>query len=727
MAKMTVYHGGYTPVKHPEIREGRNTKDFGTGFYCTVIKEQAQRWAKRYDDKIVSIYEVRLNTHLNIKEFKDMTDEWLDFIIDCRSGKPHQYDIVIGAMENDQIYNYVSDYIDGAITREQFWVLAKFKYPTHQINFCTREALKCLEYRGYDSAGIAVIENQELVVMKDKGRVANLKEIPGIEDLTSSIGIAHTRWATHGKPSKENSHPHMDNANLFAVVHNGIIENYRELKEILILQGYQFHSETDSEVVVHMMDYYYKKEKDLQKALERVITRIEGSYALCIVSTIEPDKVFIAKKDSPLVIGKTADASVAASDIPAILDYTKDVYFLEDYEIAILNKGNVSFFDQYGNPIEKEITTIPYDNEAAQKGGYDTFMLKEIHEQPYAIAETLRGRVEGTDRIVLPELDAIHDKFKTFNKAYFVACGTAYHACLSGANILERLTGIPTFTQVASEFRYCDPIVDEKTMCVFVSQSGETADTMAALRLAKEKGCTTIAVANVLGSSISREADHTIYTCAGPEIAVASTKAYTTQLIVLLLLGMYISQALGNENEDYKRIIEGIASLPQHIENILKDEKTFEHYASYLKDLKDAYYIGRSLDYATVLEGALKLKEVSYVHADAYIAGELKHGPIALIEQGSLVIAVATQPNIAAKTISNIQETIARGANVILFTIDGQEVGNVKETYILPDVDPILQSVLVAVPLQLIAYYAAGLKGCDVDKPRNLAKSVTVE
>ena len=354
-------------------------------------------------------------------------------------------------------------------------------------------------------------------------------------------------------------------------------------------------------------------------------------------------------------------------------------------------------------------------------------MLKEIHEQPYAIAETLRGRVEGTDRIILPELDAIHDKFKTFNKAYFVACGTAYHACLSGANILERLTGIPTFTQVASEFRYCDPIVDEKTMCVFVSQSGETADTMAALRLAKEKGCTTIAVANVLGSSISREADHTIYTCAGPEIAVASTKAYTTQLIVLLLLGMYISQALGNENEDYKRIIEGIASLPQHIENILKDEKTFEHYASYLKDLRDTYYIGRSLDYATVLEGALKLKEVSYVHADAYIAGELKHGPIALIEQGSLVIAVATQPNIAAKTISNIQETIARGANVILFTIDGQEVGNVKETYILPDVDPILQSVLVAVPLQLIAYYAAGLKGCDVDKPRNLAKSVTVE
>lgn len=461
--------------------------------------------------------------------------------------------------------------------------------------------------------------------------------------------------------------------------------------------------------------------------MQCVITKIEGSYALCIVSTIEPDKVYIAKKDSPLVIGQTENASVAASDIPAILDYTKDVYFLNDYEIAILDKGNVSFFDKEGHPITKELTTIPYDNEAAKKGGYDTFMLKEIHEQPHAIAETLRGRVEGTDRIVLPELDKLRDQLKNFNKVYFVACGTAYHACISGANILERLTKIPTFTQTASEFRYCDPIIDEKTLCIFVSQSGETADTMAALRLANQKGCTTIAVANVLGSSISREADHTIYTCAGPEIAVASTKAYTTQLIVLLLLAMYIAQALGNENEDYQRIIEGIASLPEHIENILKDEQIFANYAKYLTDLRDAYYIGRSLDYASVLEGALKLKEVSYVHADAYIAGELKHGPIALIEPGSLVIAVATQPKIASKTISNIQETIARGANVILFTIQGLETGNAKEVYILPDVDPILQSVLIAIPLQLIAYYTAVIKGCDVDKPRNLAKSVTVE
>lgn len=589
------------------------------------------------------------------------------------------------------------------------------------------QGLEKLEYRGYDSAGVTIIENDHLFTKKAKGRLQNLKELLDKETVAGHVGIGHTRWATHGVPSNLNSHPHTNNDNTISLVHNGIIENYRELKDELISKRYQFHSETDSEVVVHLMDHYYHQEHDLLKALQKVITRIEGSYALCIVSTLDPEKVYIAKKDSPLVIGQTAEASVAASDIPAVLDYTKDVYFLNDYEIAVLNKGQVSFYDKNGHLIEKKLTTIPYDNEAAKKGGYDTFMLKEIHEQPHAIAETLRGRVQGNDRIVLPELDAIRDQFKNFNKVYFVACGTAYHACISGANILERLTKIPTFTQTASEFRYCDPIIDESTLCIFVSQSGETADTMAALRLANQKGCTTIAVANVLGSSISREADHTIYTCAGPEIAVASTKAYTTQLIVLVLLAMYIAQALGNENEDYKRIIEGIASLPQHIENILKDEKIFARYAEYLKDLRDAYYIGRSLDYASVLEGALKLKEVSYVHADAYIAGELKHGPIALIEEGSLVIAVATQPKIASKTISNIQETIARGANVILFTIKGQETGNAKEVYILPEVDPILQSVLIAIPLQLIAYYTAVIKGCDVDKPRNLAKSVTVE
>lgn len=587
------------------------------------------------------------------------------------------------------------------------------------------QGLSKLEYRGYDSAGITLIENNELFTLKTKGRLQNLKDQLSSHTLNGTTGIGHTRWATHGIPSNLNSHPHTNNDNTISLVHNGIIENYRELKEFLVSKNYQFHSETDSEVVVHLLDYYYQG--DMLEALKKVIHEIDGSYALCIVSTLEPNSVYITKKDSPLVIGSTKDASVAASDIPALLDYTKQVYFLEDYELAKMTQNEIIFYNQDGEQIQKEIVTIPYDNEAAKKNGFDTFMLKEIYEQPHAIRETLRGRVINEDRIVLEELDSLKDKIKTFNKVYFVACGTAYHAGLCGSNILEKLTGLPTFCEAASEFRYRDPILDEHTLTIFTSQSGETADTLAALRLAKEKGATTIAVANVLGSTISRDAHYTIYTCAGPEIAVASTKAYTTQLIVLLLLAMYIAQALDIQNDEYKKIVQGIATLPKQIEAILDDKDIFDHYASYLKDLHDAYYIGRGLDHASVLEGALKLKEVSYIHADAYVAGELKHGPIALIEEGSIVLAVATQPHIAAKTISNIQETIARGAKVILFTTKDQKVGNVQETYILPDVSPILQSVLVAIPLQLIAYYAANYKGCDVDKPRNLAKSVTVE
>lgn len=587
------------------------------------------------------------------------------------------------------------------------------------------QGLSKLEYRGYDSAGITLVDKDRLFTFKTKGRLQNLVDRLNQDTPIGCVGIGHTRWATHGVPSNLNSHPHTNNSNTISIVHNGIIENYRELKEKLLAKGYTFHSETDSEVVVHLLDYYYNG--NMMDALKKVINEIQGSYALCIVSTFEPDAIYVTKKDSPLVLGKSDYASFGASDIPALLDYTKDVYFIEDYEIAKLCKNNITFYNNEGIEIYKETTHIPYDNEAAQKGGYDTFMLKEIHEQPHAITETLRGRIEGEAQIVLPELDALKERFTTFNKVYFVACGTAYHACLSGANILERLTGIPTFSQAASEFRYGEPIIDEKTLCIFVSQSGETADTMAALRLAKSKNATTIAVANVLGSTISREAEATIYTCAGPEIAVASTKAYTTQVIVLILLAMYIAQTIGKENDIYKDIIKDIANLPKQIENILADEALFEKYANYLKDQKDAYYIGRSLDYASVLEGALKLKEVSYIHADAYIAGELKHGPIALIEEGSVVIAVATQPHIASKTISNIQETIARGAKVILFTLNGEAVGNVNETYYMPDVNPILQAVLVAVPLQLISYYAAKIKGCDVDKPRNLAKSVTVE
>lgn len=582
------------------------------------------------------------------------------------------------------------------------------------------QGLSKLEYRGYDSAGITILEKDGLKTIKCKGRLKNLEDKLQDYHLEGHVGIGHTRWATHGIPSNLNSHPHTNDDETISLVHNGIIENYRELKEELIKKGYQFQSETDSEVVVHLLDEYF--EGNLFEATKKVLKRIDGSYALCIVSTLEPDKIIVAKKDSPLIIGKADGAYVAASDIPALLEYTKDVYFLNDYEMAILENEHIEFYNHNGNPITKELVTIPYDLEAAQKDGYDTFMLKEIYEQPHVIQETLRGRIVK-DKIVLDELQEID--FNNYNKVYFVACGTAYHATLCGSQVLERTTKLPVIVMVASEFRYNDPLIDEHTLAIFVSQSGETADTLAALRLAKEKGATTIAIANVLGSTISRDADYVLYTCAGPEIAVASTKAYTTQLVLLMLLAYYIAQVLGKDIDH--ELIDQLNTIPQYVENILNDHAIFENYAKMLENLHDAYFIGRSLDYASVLEGALKLKEVSYVHADAYIAGELKHGPIALIEEGSVVIAVATQPHIAAKTISNIQETIARGAKVILLTTHREEIKNVENTYYLPDVSPTLQSILVAIPLQLMAYYTACIKGCDVDKPRNLAKSVTVE
>ena len=581
------------------------------------------------------------------------------------------------------------------------------------------QGLARLEYRGYDSAGVTIL-NKKLTTVKRKGRLANLEEELKNYDMTGHVGIGHTRWATHGVPSNLNSHPHTNAKNTLSIVHNGIIENYKELKEILLSKGYTFQSETDSEVVVQALDYFY--DGDLMEAMKKVLNCIDGSYALCAISTHEPDRIVVAKKDSPLVIGKTKEGYVAASDTPALLAYTKEVYFLEDNELALLTADSCDFYSRNGESITKELTTIPYYLEAAQKNGYDTYMLKEINEQPHVINETLRGRLDG-HTVTLPKLDGID--FKNFNKVYFVACGTAYHACLCGANVLEKATKLPVMTQVASEFRYNDPIIDEHTLCIFVSQSGETADTLAALRLANKKGCTTIAIANVLGSTISRDAKYTLYTAAGPEIAVASTKAYTTQLVLLTLLAFYIAQRLDKPVDT--NALDQLKDLPTYVEKIIKDEDIFASYAELLRDQHDCYFIGRSLDYASVLEGALKLKEVSYVHADAYIAGELKHGPIALIEPGTVVIAVATQPNVAAKTISNIQETIARGADVILFTTDDQDAEGIKNKYNLPHVDPLLTSVLVAIPLQLIAYHTAKIKGADVDKPRNLAKSVTVE
>jgi len=582
------------------------------------------------------------------------------------------------------------------------------------------QGLSKLEYRGYDSAGITTLEDDGLLTVKCKGRLKKLEEQLQHYSMQGHVGIGHTRWATHGVPSQLNSHPHTNDDQTISLVHNGIIENYREIKNMLLKNGYHFRSETDSEVIVHLLDYYYQG--NLFEATKKTLKMIKGSYALCIISTLEPDQIIVAKKDSPLIIGKAHQAYVAASDIPALLEYTKDVYFLNDHEIAILRQDDISFYDLDGQPINKEQVTIPYDLQSAQKDGYDTFMLKEIYEQPHAIQETLRGRIFEKN-IQLEELDDID--FKMFDRIYFVACGSAYHAALCGAHVLQSIIKQPILTMVASEFRYSDPLIDNHTLAIFVSQSGETADTLAALRLANRKNATTIAIANVLGSTISREADHVLYTCAGPEIAVASTKAYITQLVLLILLAYYIAQRL-EKNIDHD-VIQQLRDLPQYVRDILQDEDIFAQYAQLLKNQHDCYFIGRSLDYTCVLEGALKLKEVSYVHADAYVAGELKHGPIALIEEGSVVIAVATQPHIAIKTINNIQETIARGANVILLTTKGEDIKNIKNTYYLPHVAPTLQTILVTIPLQLLAYHTAVIKGCDVDKPRNLAKSVTVE
>ena len=582
------------------------------------------------------------------------------------------------------------------------------------------QGLEKLEYRGYDSAGVTILGDQKLTTVKTKGRLQDLVTILKDQPLHGHVGIGHTRWATHGVPSNLNSHPHSNADETISIVHNGIIENYRELKDELMAHGYTFQSETDSEVVVQMLDYYYSD--DLLAATRQTLARIEGSYALCILSTHEPDKIIVARKDSPLIIGEAQGAYVAASDIPALLEYTKNVYFLEDNELAVLKADSITFYNQQGQAIQKESVEIPYDLEAAQKDGYDTFMLKEIYEQPHAIAETLRGRIHE-NKVYLDELQNID--FNQYHQVYYVACGTAYHASLCGSQVLQKLTRLPVTAMVASEFRYNDPLIDEKTLAIFVSQSGETADTLAALRLAKSQGATTIAIANVLGSTISRDADYVLYTCAGPEIAVASTKAYTTQLVLLILLACYIADRLGFVLD--AKLLEELPHISDHIAHLLEDHERFAKYAKLLEDQRDAYFIGRNLDYASVLEGALKLKEVSYVHADAYVAGELKHGPIALIEEGSVVIAVATQPQIASKTINNIQETIARGARVVLFTTAGQEVKNVANTYYLPEVPAVLQTILVAIPLQLIAYYTACIKGCDVDKPRNLAKSVTVE
>lgn len=594
------------------------------------------------------------------------------------------------------------------------------------------QGLKRLEYRGYDSAGIAVIENGKIEVKKDKGRVSNLEAVPGINDLKGTIGIAHTRWATHGKPAKENSHPHTDMDGTFAVVHNGIIENYNELKNMLIENGYKFVSQTDTEIIPNLINYYYKEdhkndELKVLRAVRNACMDLKGSFALEIISSNAPENMIVVRKDSPLVIGKGHGENYLASDIPAILSYTKDFYFINDYEFAVLTKDNVKFYDTDLNEIKKTTDSIEWDSKGAEKDGYEHFMLKEINEQPKAIRETIGTRLNGS-KVCFDELNFSKEYLESLNKIYIVACGTAMHAGLVAKNIIEKLCKIPVEVDIASEFRYRDPLIDNKTLTIYISQSGETADTIAALKLAREKGAKTLAISNVIGSSITREADYSIYTHAGPEIAVASTKAYTSQVTMLTLIALYFAEILERgDMEKVETLKKDLLKLPEKAEEILKNTSKIQKFAKRIHKEKDMFFLGRGVDYAVSLEGSLKVKEISYIHSEGYASGELKHGPIALIDTGVTVIATMTDKNLLEKSISNVQEVISRGAKVLAITNQDVENKGFDTIIKIPEVTTEISPVLSIIPLQLLAYYISTEKGLDVDKPRNLAKSVTVE
>ena len=589
-----------------------------------------------------------------------------------------------------------------------------------------------LEYRGYDSAGIATIEKEGLSFMKNKGRVKNLYELPGIDDLEGTVGIAHTRWATHGKPSKENSHPHYDNSKTFGVVHNGIIENYNELRTFLTNNGYTFYSQTDTEVVTNLIHYYYTKDKKddelkFLRAVRNACKDLKGSFALEIISSNCPDNMIVIRKDSPLVIGKGENENYISSDIPAILSFTRNFYLLNDLELVLLTRDDVKFFDMDLNPIDKKIEVIEWNATSAEKDGYEDYMLKEIYEQPTAIRETLGAKLNESAKCDFEELDFTKEYLCGLRKIYLVACGTAMHAGLVAKNILEKLCKIPTEVDIASEFRYRDPIVDDKTLCIFISQSGETADTIAALKLSREKGAKTLAISNVIGSSITREADYSIYTHAGPEIAVASTKAYTSQVALLSILAIYFAETMEVEKEEVAHLKQDILELPKKLDEVLKTADKVKEFSHKIYQEKDVFFLGRGVDETVARESALKLKEISYIHAESYPAGELKHGPIALIENGITVISIMTDSKLVEKTVSNIQEVITRGAKTLVVT--NQKVDNSMFDLVIniPETNPFISPILSVVPLQLLSYYISKEKGLDVDKPRNLAKSVTVE
>ena len=587
-----------------------------------------------------------------------------------------------------------------------------------------------LEYRGYDSAGIAVIGPENVIkIQKKVGRLANLEAIVKADPNEGTVGIGHTRWATHGRPSDMNAHPHASEDGKFAVVHNGIIENYMPLKEELIEKGYHFKSETDTEVVAHLLEDMY--DGDFVSTVRRMLARVDGAYALEIICADEPDKIICTKKENPLVIGLGKGENFVASDIPAIINYTRDTYILNDGELAIVTRDNVSVFDRAGHAIDKEVFHVSWNAEAAEKGGYEHFMLKEIHDQPKAVRDTFGTHISEDGKTVhFEELNWTADDVAAFNKILIVACGTAYHAGLVTKQYIENLARIPVSVEIASEYRYSNPLTDDKTLCIVISQSGETSDTLAALKEAKRHGAKSLAITNVVGSSISREADNTVYTWAGPEISVASTKAYTTQLVAGLLFAVYLGQlngkmdpALGTE------ILCGVKSLPTLIHEIFEVDEDMKAFAKHYGFKSDAFFLGRAIDYAVAMEGALKLKEISYIHAEAYAGGELKHGTLALIEEGVPVIALATQEDVYDKMISNIREVKAREAVVIGIGMKGDEElsKHVDHTIYVPRANKFIAPILAVVPLQLLAYYAAITRGADVDKPRNLAKSVTVE
>ena len=594
------------------------------------------------------------------------------------------------------------------------------------------DGLSKLEYRGYDSAGLAVRDGSaEPEIVKAKGRLKILSEKTNNgETMIGSCGIGHTRWATHGEPSEDNAHPHCTDDRSIIGVHNGIIDNYKELRDKLLRKGYSFHSETDTEVAIKMVDYYLKKyNMGPIDAIVRTMVRVRGSYALAIMFKDYPDEIFVARKDSPMIIGVEEGETYIASDVPAILRYTRNVYYIGNNEIGRLGAGSAKFYNLDQEEIQKEVTEIKWDAEAAEKGGFEHFMMKEIHEQPKAVQDTINAIVKD-GMVSLEGISLTEEEIRNLRDINIVACGSAYHVGITLQYVIEDLTRIPVRVELGSEFRYRKPILSDNTLVIVISQSGETADSLAALREAKELGAKTLGIVNVIGSSIAREADNVLYTLAGPEIAVATTKAYSTQLVAGYLLGIEFGRVRGNIDEDqYQKFIADIQKLPRQIEGLLEEQERIQWFASKFSNARDVFFIGRGVDYAICLEGSLKMKEISYVHSEAYAAGELKHGTISLIEDGTLVVGSLTQPDLFEKTISNMVEVKSRGAYLMGLTSYGNySVEDTADfTVYVPRTDPHFANSLAIIPLQLMAYYISVAKGLDVDKPRNLAKSVTVE